>query len=107
MANPTPNWGLTAEVYAKLGYLGTTSVNSFEILVGAQGEGVGVQGTPIDGIADIARDRENPKLLPLIHNDDTCQNREVQQPTAEGGGATWEWSGSNPRQSGMVWDDFG
>jgi hypothetical protein len=32
-----------------------------------------VQGTPIAGIADIARDRETPKLLPLIHTDDTDQ----------------------------------
>jgi hypothetical protein len=49
-----------------------TSVKPFGILVGTQGEGWACKAR-YRRIADIARDRENPKLLPLIHTDDTDQ----------------------------------
>jgi hypothetical protein len=55
--------------------VGMTLVNTFGILVEAQGGGVGAQGAPIAEIADIAgiaRDRKG-KTLPLIITDDTDQ----------------------------------
>jgi hypothetical protein len=66
-----------------------TQVKSFGILVEAKGEGVSGLGDLVIGSSG---DRKSKISSPT---------------TAEGGGATWEWSGANPRQSGMSWDDRG